>query len=956
MRSKKEKATAAAVEDVKSATIASLKDGINKKTNKLGCKLGWKKNTYLRELLFFVGMLSALLAASFLWCEFLIEHHDRLQMKLCCAEMSSAGCPYLDTSQCGCQHNSDPELSTAVTMSKFTDGNLIGNLHPATYPNGAYTQCHFQGNTSEGYPGYPVGQSNTSVNFQCTLLPECFELGGDWSKCFPEDQDALRTCEAKALRNGFPYMGSQNPWFTGGNQNEQCFSGGFSQNATVRHVVSMGVAMVLLFILRCAGKRWISSFSVGIDEERIDGVEWQCSTVPDGENLVNPDFCGLNAKQQEEHIRDKKRIINHGYLPDVRQWDERLKEWSAAKDLENTQRQGAKHARAMGMHVLYWSITVGLLLALLKVFPNTSRMISPEDADKTLFGEKTCWGHQVWSGLPCINLSQDGGILNLVVFWAIFWVFVMECLLFFPASLVVKFSKQPNGGASTQHALNRVRGRRNQPKELEQGLMDGAGETAASIARHANKNVALLLACHWTCLTEHETETFKQVIARALDHFYPQNIFICDNGPSRSPVDHTKFVAEQACRDAALKDSELMNMLQQGDQVHYVYLPEGNKTVALYWVAEFYIKALLRNSDIDYVVISDNDVKLPIDFQIDHELLNDHPEYKAIAFTLAAVDLTNPEACKNDLSTMQDLEYRMSGFHKLAQANCGSALQPHGAISLWRYEVFCDLLLGHDTVFHGEDLQMGLLLQNQDDALLKVSTHCVVQTDAPDDFKTLFRQRVTSWDLCAHRGVFDLMCVMFTACKASSCCSKLYILLEVMTAFTDWVRPFLIVQLLFSDPFLAVTLTVAFWLLHYFELFVFTFWVLRERKDLRSPCRALMLFPVMHTVLTLMFRQYALIENVIEYSALTRKLPTVEERANGVLLPGHSEESSLLPPCPLDDLIDDIRPTRGGEQPSEPAKKEAARRAKAINWWTIWWDSSNPEYVNTEGIEFGQAI
>ena len=75
----------------------------------------------------------------------------------------------------------------------------------------------------------------------------------------------------------------------------------------------------------------------------------------------------------------------------------------------------------------------------------------------------------------------------------------------------------------------------------------------------------------------------------------------------------------------------------------------------------------------------------------------------------------------NILSCLQDIEYRLSGFFKLFQAELGgSAFYAHGAVSLWRRSLLGkEILYKHDTEFHGEDLYMGLLLHRYADRLIE---------------------------------------------------------------------------------------------------------------------------------------------------------------------------------------------------------------------------------------------
>lgn len=137
----------------------------------------------------------------------------------------------------------------------------------------------------------------------------------------------------------------------------------------------------------------------------------------------------------------------------------------------------------------------------------------------------------------------------------------------------------------------------------------------------------------------------------------------------------------------------------------------------------------------------------------------------------------------------QDVEYKFSGFFKLLQSHCGSAFYAHGAVSLWRRELLGrEILFEHDTAFHGEDLYMGLLLHRHNSpSSWWPSHHCApaalrttassttaddkaqirlaapprriatsgahaVETYAPDDFLTLFRQALHTRARCLERA------------------------------------------------------------------------------------------------------------------------------------------------------------------------------------------------------------
>ena len=161
------------------------------------------------------------------------------------------------------------------------------------------------------------------------------------------------------------------------------------------------------------------------------------------------------------------------------------------------------------------------------------------------------------------------------------------------------------------------------------------------------------------------------------------------------------------------------------------------QTFVLWWTIEEWLPKL--NREFDYLVMIDNDVPLPV--SEGHGFDSDAPErrqsreereyfdFKAItdpkelfccsnlenkdtvgvAYTIRAVPKPKPggggTGCSwgNWLVSMQDAEYKLSGFTKLFQSDMGSAFYAHGAVSLWKLDVLKKrILLHHDTEFHGE--------------------------------------------------------------------------------------------------------------------------------------------------------------------------------------------------------------------------------------------------------------
>ena len=139
-------------------------------------------------------------------------------------------------------------------------------------------------------------------------------------------------------------------------------------------------------------------------------------------------------------------------------------------------------------------------------------------------------------------------------------------------------------------------------------------------------------------------------------------------------------------------------------------------------------------------------------------------EIKAVSYVIMAA---SEDGSENQLVNLQDAEYKLAGFVKQFQWQYGSTACCHGAIGLWRRDVLGrKILWEHDTMFHGEDLYMGLLLHRlRKNYTIMVSAGAVVPTFAPPNMLILFRQRVSSWDVCTHRKWFTFVKVRIAVCR-----------------------------------------------------------------------------------------------------------------------------------------------------------------------------------------------
>jgi len=387
----------------------------------------------------------------------------------------------------------------------------------------------------------------------------------------------------------------------------------------------------------------------------------------------------------------------------------------------------------------------------------------------------------------------------------------------------------------------------------------------------------LLIACHNSAIDDDAKADVSRTVRAALQNFAPEAIFICDNGNSPHPTDDTEDLVQR------------LSMELTGRRLNYVYIPEGNKTHSLYWTSERWIRTLVAKNkcpDFEFLAMIDDDVPLPPDFDFQEQLLREDMNTVAIAYTIQAVSAPDETGVsgRNWLLSMQDVEYKVSGFFKMFQSRFGSAFYAHGAVSLWRRKLNDSPFLGreilykHDTAFHGEDMYMGLLVhRNLAGKKIATSGAHAVETYAPDDFLTLFRQRVKSWDLAAHRKFPSILSFFLCFWKGQHLLLKPFMFGEVVAVLQDWIRMYMLLIILLVDPRALAAISCFFLLLAYAQLILFNYVVMRRRGDLRLSLCTLITFPFYKMVTTLLFRQYAMMENVINYS-VNRKPDSIEQR------------------------------------------------------------------------------
>ncbi|KAL0216487.1 hypothetical protein P9112_008671 [Eukaryota sp. TZLM1-RC] len=372
---------------------------------------------------------------------------------------------------------------------------------------------------------------------------------------------------------------------------------------------------------------------------------------------------------------------------------------------------------------------------------------------------------------------------------------------------------------------------------------------------------------------------FTRALRLASDSVANGNVYVCHNTGDEAPHPTDKTVRI------------IRNVEAWGRKVNYVYIPAGNKTFCLYYVA----KNILGNrKDIDYVVIMDDDVVIPRDMSWQtHRLKKDNV---CGAVVTIRADINDPEKSgfrrRKLLVWFQDLEYLLSGLMKQCQSNLGTGSYPHGAISIWKKDALIEILDHHNTAFHGEDAMMGFLTRQlmpgkklitfaATPALTQVPTDLFhlgedLFGDHAVDDKSLFNQRVKSWDVCAHRFFFKYLEHFIRFWNSDTLILKPFYLYEMITIIRDYFHVLIIAYFVIMDDIYPLGLIyIRVLLIQYIIFFTFNYIKLRRRKDLQSPLIVVILFPFYRLVLSF-FRIFALFHNLFEYLP-KKRMPSSED-------------------------------------------------------------------------------
>ncbi|KAJ3020202.1 hypothetical protein HKX48_001147 [Thoreauomyces humboldtii] len=438
----------------------------------------------------------------------------------------------------------------------------------------------------------------------------------------------------------------------------------------------------------------------------------------------------------------------------------------------------------------------------------------------------------------------------------------------------------PSSDGMTSEVGGRRRGRPAMVRSVSLGeLTTWASGVPEYSAPFKNVRHAVVIACH------NSSEVLVGTLTRLLALVEPKAVFLADNGSSKDEVAATKKVAA----DLTTRYKET-HPDYKGSGINVGVLEQGSKTIAQFSVLNSlaYLK-----SDIEFVSLLDDDTVFPDDWSEKYvmNMFDDQLDTHCLAYPIGAERTPN----MNLLEHFQDFEYRISMFTK------------------------------HDTMFRGDDLQMGLLmhtLYNEINFLNPNEVHkgnyairvapFIIPTMVPvhwfhwkDLFPkiywkklpgcecgepSLFYQRARSWEVARHRFFGKFMRVVvhsqgldhWNTTFAKIC--SLDAVIGIINDFLQIAMVVLVVVLARSGIMIGILslVSISFQLLAFDILNLL---VIDRSEATAIPCEIRVLYPLCYSAITnIVVKQAALVYNYFHYTPMVRNLAVIGRQARKEIL------------------------------------------------------------------------
>ena len=263
-----------------------------------------------------------------------------------------------------------------------------------------------------------------------------------------------------------------------------------------------------------------------------------------------------------------------------------------------------------------------------------------------------------------------------------------------------------------------------------------------------------------------------------------QDIFVVDCGRTREPIDNTEFVIY----------SKVSN------KIHYVYFPEPNRVLALYWTSKYWIPFLFASNMCgDYInsLIVDDSVLFPDNFELPPaSYLLRNPKIKALHIPVE-------ERPTGLASTKRMVEQIVL----TATCNISGTAMHAGSVSvpqLWErntFEMTCFNLTDDQSFPRNRQLDLCMngrnLLRDRGESVIGVWLCQGSVKPVMDSQTSQYKGFAEDFSICSN--IFELIDPSSFLHKGSLA-AKPVVFIELLNVFYDTFRLFLITGMLLRDP------------------------------------------------------------------------------------------------------------------------------------------------------------
>ncbi|ORX61272.1 hypothetical protein BCR36DRAFT_440018 [Piromyces finnis] len=426
-------------------------------------------------------------------------------------------------------------------------------------------------------------------------------------------------------------------------------------------------------------------------------------------------------------------------------------------------------------------------------------------------------------------------------------------------------------------------------------------EQSKIISMYQNIKHGFLIVCH------NSSDVLPATLECLLKVTTPMCIFIAENGSNPEEKQKMKEIIDEF----SIK-FRLTHPSYQGLNIIYANLNEGSKTLAQF--------CLLNNLfwfgiNIKYISVIDDDVLIPENW-VEEEILSyfNDPKVKALAYPITASNRR-----EGIVPAFQNFEYILSMYSKKIHRDIGTVVFPSGAMGTWSIPFLLECLYLHDTVFRGDDLQLGLRLHtmygkprfcdpnNIHDGNYKIEmAHVTVDTFVPGCYihlkeylpnflgkylkdcacgqYSLSRQRIVYWEPARHRFLLKFLDCIFHKCKLNhraTLTAKLFCIDFVVTVFNDYLFIVLLVYMFLMKSFLPALMIICIcFALAYLSLDIFNIVIARGKPEIKLPFEVCVIFPICYQfVSTLFYRISTIIYTLSYYVPFVRNNVKINKRA-----------------------------------------------------------------------------